>query len=132
MSNKRRGRNKRQGNKNRGKRTEEVFTPKNDVVVTEIEYSEGISVEELAKLINKSPADIIKLLFMMGKMVTINTNIDDETIELICMEFEIEATKVDAPEVVDALTLADDEAELEANLVARPAIVTIMGHVEPV
>ena len=130
MSNKRRGRNKRQGNKNRGKRTEEVFTPKNDVVVTEIEYSEGISVEELAKLINKSPADIIKLLFMMGKMVTINTNIDDETIELICMEFEIEATKVDAPEVVDTLTLADDEAELETNLVARPAIVTIMGHVD--
>ena len=50
--------------------------------VTSITYEEGITVGELAQKMNRNASDIIKLLFMLGKMVTINSSMDDETIEL--------------------------------------------------
>ena len=112
---------------NKGKRgPQNTFKPK-DEVVTEFEYTEGINVNDLAAKINKSPADIIKVLFMMGTMVTINTSLDNETVELIAMEFNIEAKLVEA---VDALTLEDTDEDDEASLVERAPIVTIMGHVD--
>ena len=118
------GRNK---SNNKGKRApQSTFKPK-DEVITEFEYTEGINVNELASKINKSPADIIKLLFMMGTMVTINTSLDNETVELIAMEYGIEPTRV---EPVDALTLEDIEEDDQALLQERPPIVTIMGHVD--
>lgn len=128
MTNKKRPNTKKRNNNNqRGKRpTQETFKPK-DIVVTDIEYTEGITVKDLSELINKSPADIIKLLFMMGTMVTINTSLDDDTVQLICMEYNVEATKV---EPVDELTLEDSIEDDAADLVERPAIVTIMGHVD--
>ena len=127
MSNrKRRGNNKRNRGKNT-RRVEDTFVPKDNVVIKDIEYTESISVVDLAKLINKSPAEIIKLLFLMGTMVTINTSLDDETVELICMEYDITPSKVEA---VDELTLEDGEEDPEDTLLPRPAIVTIMGHVD--
>ena len=61
--------------------------------VTSITYEEGISVGELAQKMNRNASDIIKLLFMLGKMVTINSSMDDETIELVCMEYGVEVKK---------------------------------------
>ncbi len=130
MSNRRRGKSGKNKNRNRNVKTDHTFVPKNDVVIKDVEYTENIVVNELAKLINKSPADIIKLLFMMGKIVTINTSLDDETVELICMEYNIEPTKIETPEAVDLLTLADDVEDAEETLESRPAVVTIMGHVD--
>ena len=49
-------------------------------VIEKIEYTEGITVKELAEKIEQTPADIIKILFMMGVMVTINSPLDDETL----------------------------------------------------
>ncbi len=95
--------------------------------ITMIEYTEGITVKELAEKIEETPADIIKLLFMMGVMVTINSALDDETVELVCLEYDIEAEKV---EEVDEFTLEDDIVDPEESLKERPAIVTIMGHVD--
>ena len=127
MSNRRRGKNNRNKNRNRNQKQDQSFVPKNDVVITDIEYTENIVVNELAKLINKSPADIIKLLFLMGTVVNINTTLDDETVELICMEYNITPTKVEA---VDLLTLEDDKEDAPETLQDRPAVVTIMGHVD--
>ena len=101
--------------------------PKVVETVSAIEYMEGITVKDLAEKILQTPADIIKLLFMMGTMVTINTSLDDETVELICLEYDIEATKV---EKVDEFTIEDDIVDPEESLVERPPIVTIMGHVD--
>ena len=77
--------------------------------VTSITYEEGITVGELAQKMNRNASDIIKLLFMLGKMVTINSSMDDETIELVCMEYGVEVKK-EIPVDQDSL-----EDEIEEN-----------------
>lgn len=96
-------------------------------VVSEITYTEGITVNELADKLNRNSSDIIKLLFMLGKMVTINTNLDEETIQLICLEYEVEAT---LEEIEDENSLEDEVEDDPKDLELRPAIITIMGHVD--
>ncbi len=90
-------------------------------------YTDGITVKELCEKIGKNPAEIIKFLFMMDKLVTINTSLDDETIQLIAMQYNITITK---EETVDVLSLEDDSEDDPADLVLRAPIVTIMGHVD--
>jgi len=94
--------------------------------VTSIVYEEGITVHQLADKINKQSSDIIKLLFLLGKIVTINTSLDEETIQLVCMEYNIEAKK---EVIVDKDSLEEDIVENEV-LVERAPVVTIMGHVD--
>lgn len=106
--------------------TQREFKPRAELV-TRIVYEEGITVSELAEKLNKNSSDIIKLLFMLGKMVTINTNLDDETIQLICMEYNVEVTKEEA---VDEDSLEDIDLDDPKNLLERSPIITIMGHVD--
>lgn len=95
--------------------------------IHEISYVEGITVGELAEKIKHAPNELIKQLFMDGKMVTINSALDDETVELLCMGFDIEATKKKEREE-DSLEYAFDEDP--KFMEERPPIVTIMGHVD--
>ena len=121
-NNNRRGR----GNQNRGPQTT-PFTRKGPDI-HEITYSDGITLGELAKKCGRNASDLIKVLFMQGKMVTINTALDDDMVELVCLEYEIEPTKVKAREE-DSLEDEDIPSDPSA-LVERPPIVTIMGHVD--
>lgn len=121
------GRSVRRNNKKPRKgTTQREFKPRAELV-TKIVYEEGITVSELAEKLNKNSSDIIKLLFMLGKMVTINTNLDDETIQLICMEYNVEVTKEEA---VDEDSLEDIELDDPKDLLERSPIITIMGHVD--
>ncbi|MCI6271790.1 MAG: translation initiation factor IF-2 [Erysipelotrichaceae bacterium] len=103
------------------------FIPKSNVVISEITYSEGITVGELAEKCNRTSSEIIKMLFMLGKMVTINSILDDESVELICLEFDITAIKKDP---IEEDSLEDDVIDDKNELKDRPPIVTIMGHVD--
>ena len=121
-----RSKKKSQPQKPHGRPQTFVARPRVDMV-THITYSDGITVGQFAEKLNRNSSDIIKLLFMLGKMVTINTNLDEETIQLICMDYNVEATK---EIIVDPDSLEDEFVEEEANLLERPPIVTIMGHVD--
>ncbi|WP_067730014.1 translation initiation factor IF-2 [Oceanobacillus damuensis] len=93
-----------------------------------ITYSDTLAVSELASKLNKEPAELIKKLMFMGVMATKNQDLDDDAIELICGEYDVEVEKEIILEDTDFDKYIQEENE--ENLIERPAVVTIMGHVD--
>ena len=98
--------------------------------VKEITYNDTLTVGQLANLLHKNSSEIIKFLFMMGNMSTINTVLSDEDIELICMEFGVEVHKEVIVDEDDIEVQIENMEEDESKMVPRPPVVTIMGHVD--
>jgi translation initiation factor IF-2 len=131
--NKGKGRNNPQQRNNANNKKPQYQTPpaqpkKEKELPAKITFSESLTVAELAKKLYREPSEIIKKLFLLGVMATINQELDKDAIELIASEYGVEVEeeiKIDTTDLEVYFT--DDATE---DQIERPSVVTIMGHVD--
>ncbi|WP_332849171.1 translation initiation factor IF-2 [Bacillus sp. FJAT-42315] len=123
------GNNKNQGrNKQKNVKPAVPTPPKVKELPEKITFTGSLTVTELAKKLNREPSEIIKKLFMLGVMATINQELDSDAIELIAGEYGVE---VEEEVLIDKADLeVYFEVDEEGKAIERPAVVTIMGHVD--
>ncbi|MBR2784652.1 MAG: translation initiation factor IF-2 [Clostridia bacterium] len=110
------------------KKAKEEKAPMHIVPMTEVKLPETMTVKDFAEAIKKQASEVIKKLFSMGIMATVNQDIDFDTAYLIASEFGITAEKQVV--VTEEDILFDDSEDAEEDLVPRPPIVVVMGHVD--
>ena len=119
---------------NKNQKNNKNNKPQNEVAETKempskITYQEGITVGELAEKLNVESAGIIKKLFLLGIMANINQSLDEETLELIADDYGVEIEKEVVVDEEDLSIYFDDETD-DSDAIERPAVITIMGHVD--
>ncbi|MEY9969853.1 translation initiation factor IF-2 [Lysinibacillus sp. RC46] len=120
------------GGKRRHPKTHQPSLPvKQKELPEKITFVESLSVAELAKKLHREPSEVIKKLFMLGVMATINQELDKDAIELICADYGVEVEEEIRVDITDLETHFEQTEEVnEAELSERPPVVTIMGHVD--
>ncbi len=101
---------------------------KQEEQIKQIVIPEVLTIKELADKMKIVPSAIVKKLFLQGKIVTVNQEIDYETAEEIAMEFEVLCEKEEVVDVIEELL--KEEEEDEATMVKRPPVICVMGHVD--
>ena len=115
-------------NKKKLQKGEEERNKQKIFELKEITISENITVKDLAQEMKKTTAEVIKKLFTLGIMATINNNLDFDTAYLVASEFGITANKKN--EVKEEDILFDDTEDAPEELEPRPPVVVVMGHVD--
>ncbi len=101
---------------------------KQEEQIKQIVIPEILTIKELADKMKIVPSAIVKKLFLQGKIVTVNQEIDYETAEEIAMEFEVLCEKEEVVDVIEELLKEDEEDE--STMVKRPPVICVMGHVD--
>ncbi len=118
------------GSKKKKKQQAPIHKPEPVKIEKAVITSETITVKELSEKIGKPAAEIIKKLFILGIMATINQEIDFDTCSLIASDYGIELEHNVAKTFEEVLQESSDEVDESTELVERPPVVTIMGHVD--
>ena len=93
-------------------------------------YTDGMTVAELAKKIKREPAEIIKKLFLLGVMATLNQGLSKDAIELLAADYGMDAEEKIEKDISDLDVYFEEAAAESAESTVRPPVVTIMGHVD--
>lgn len=93
-----------------------------------IQLGDTITIKELAEKMKLQPAALVKKMFLQGKVVTINQEVDFATAEEIALEFDIIAEQEVKVDVIEELL--KEEEEDENNMISRPPVICVMGHVD--
>ena len=93
-------------------------------------YTDGMTVAELAKKIKREPAEIIKKLFLLGVMATLNQGLSKDAIELLAADYGMDAEEKIEKDISDLDVYFEEAASENVESTVRPPVVTIMGHVD--
>ena len=120
--------NKKQKPAAEAKKPQQKPVEKKEEQIKQIVIPEVLTIKELADKMKVVPSVIVKKLFMQGKIVTVNQEIDYDTAEEIAMEFDVLCEKEEVVDVIEELLKEDEEDE--SLMVKRPPVVCVMGHVD--